>query len=100
VNLSGQNCHIVIFDEFNPVTWPEVQVLMALHGDENVMDIVPIAIGDLAAAARRSGSRHLRLPHRRAVLPRPLFPHGMMMTDDDKLPRLQSRRSLDQGRAR
>jgi hypothetical protein len=46
VNLAGQNCHTVHFDEFTPVTWPEVQVLMALHGEENVMDIMPIGIGD------------------------------------------------------
>jgi hypothetical protein len=47
INLAGQNCHTVIYGEFNPVTWPEVQVLMALHGDENVMDVMPIGIGEV-----------------------------------------------------
>ena len=51
INLAGQNYHIVDIDEFNPVTWPEMQVLMALHGDENVMDIMPV--GDRRGVADR-----------------------------------------------
>jgi hypothetical protein len=47
INLAGQNCHTVIYNEFNPVTWPEVQVLQAVHGDENVMDVMPCGIGEV-----------------------------------------------------
>jgi hypothetical protein len=87
VNLSGQNCHIVHFDRFNPVTWPEVQVLMQLHGDENVMDIVPIQIGEVAPAHEkerliaRYGYRVVE-----TVFPGRSFHMALMMTDDDKLP--------------
>lgn len=47
VNLSGQGFHIVQFYEPDPVSWPEVQVLMALHGEENVMDIKPVRVADV-----------------------------------------------------
>ena len=47
INLAGQNCHTVIYDQFNSVTWPEIQVLQALHGDENVMDIMPCGLGEV-----------------------------------------------------
>lgn len=46
VNLSGQNMHIVQFLATNPVSWPEVQVISALHGDENVTDIKPVRVSD------------------------------------------------------
>lgn len=46
INLSGQNCHTVVYDEFNAVSWPEVQILMALHDEENVMDVMPVRIGE------------------------------------------------------
>jgi len=47
INLAGQNCHTVIYGEHNPVTWPEIQVLMQLHGEENVMDIMPCGVGEV-----------------------------------------------------
>jgi hypothetical protein len=46
VNLSGQTHYIVVFDKSQPVSWPEVQVLMALHGEENIFDIKPALISD------------------------------------------------------
>jgi hypothetical protein len=54
VNLAGQNCHTVNFDEFMPVTWPEVQVLMQLHGEENVMEIAPVGIGETYPSAEKN----------------------------------------------
>jgi hypothetical protein len=44
VNLSGQGFHIVKFEQTDPISWPEAQVLMALHGEENVMDVKPCAV--------------------------------------------------------
>jgi hypothetical protein len=47
VNLSGQNVTIVHINEFDPVSWPEVQVLQLLHGEENVFDIKPVKITEV-----------------------------------------------------
>jgi hypothetical protein len=87
VNLSGQNCHIVNFNEFNPVTWPEVQVLMALHGEENVMDILPISIGEVYP--NREKERLIQIYGLRVVegcFPGRAFRMEMLMTGDEDLP--------------
>jgi len=47
IDLSGQGYHKYQFNQFDPVSWPEVQVLIALHGDENVMDIKACGIADV-----------------------------------------------------
>ena len=46
VNLSGQNFTIVVFDALTPISWPEAQVLMLLHGSDNVYEIKPCAISE------------------------------------------------------
>jgi hypothetical protein len=87
VNLSGQNCHTVIYNEFNPVTWPEVQVLMALHGDENVMDIVPVSIGE--AWPSREKERLMQIYGPRVVeacFPGRAFRMELLMTGEEDLP--------------
>jgi hypothetical protein len=87
INLSGQNCHIVKYDEFSPVTWPEVQVLMALHGEENVMDIIPVSIGEVYAGREKErlgqlyGAKVVE-----ACFPGRNFRMDMMMTGDEDLP--------------
>lgn len=90
INLSGQNCHIVHFNEFNTVTWPEVQVLMQLHGDENVMDIVPVKIGNVVPSHEKD--RLISLYGFRVVeacFPGRAFRMQLMMTDDDMLPHIE-----------
>ena len=47
VNLAGQGFTHVQFLETDPVSWPEAQVLIALHGDENVYDIKPVKTTDI-----------------------------------------------------
>jgi hypothetical protein len=47
VNLSGQNLTHVSFSPQDAVSWPEVQVLTALHGEENIYDIKPISIAEI-----------------------------------------------------
>ena len=90
INLSGQNCHIVVYDQFNTVTWPEVQVLMALHGDENVMDVMPVMLDKVSPAyekerlASRYGNRIVE-----QCFPGRAFRMQLMMTDDDQLPRVE-----------
>ena len=87
VNLAGQGCHIVIYDEHNPETWPEVQVLQQLHGTENVMDIMPIALTDIVPSREKDrlvaeyGYRVVE-----TVFPGRTFRMEGLMTDDDQLP--------------
>jgi uncharacterized protein YneR len=50
VNLSGQGFHIVQFEPSDAISWPEAQVLMALHGDENVMDVRPCFVSEISNA--------------------------------------------------
>lgn len=91
VNLAGQNCHTVIYNEFNPVTWPEVQVLMAVHGDENVMDIMPCGIGEVWPTEEKN-----RLASRygahivEACFPGRAFRMEYMMTGEENLPRYEN----------
>jgi hypothetical protein len=53
VNLSGQGFTIIWFDQHNPVSWPEAQVMMAVHGEENVYDLKPVAIGETTIAEEK-----------------------------------------------
>jgi hypothetical protein len=53
VNLSGQGHMIYWFDATNPVSWPEVQVIMAIHGEENVFEVKPVAIGETTVAEEK-----------------------------------------------
>ena len=44
INLSGQNLHIIQVGPHAPVSWPEIQVLSLLHGEDNLYDIKPCAV--------------------------------------------------------
>jgi hypothetical protein len=46
LNQAGQGFTVVNFHEFNPVSWPEVQVLMMIHGEENVFNIKPVRLSE------------------------------------------------------
>jgi hypothetical protein len=96
INVAGQNCHIVVYDEHNPLSWPEVQVLMQLHGDENVMDVVPVKLGD-AVPAREKERLIGQYGHRvvETVFPGRQFRMGLMMTDDEQLPRVEGDAPVD-----
>lgn len=86
INLAGQNCHIVNYDKFNPLSWPEVQVLQQLHGDENVMDIVPVSIGE--ATPGREKERLVAMYGSRVVetcFPGRNFRMQLLMTGDEDL---------------
>jgi hypothetical protein len=49
INLAGQGFTVVVLDASQPVSWPEAQVLLALHGgEENVFDIKPCGIADVS----------------------------------------------------
>jgi len=87
INLAGQNCHTVIFGEHNPVTWPEVQILYALHGEENVMDVMPVGIGEVWPTEEKN--RLAAIYGRKvteACFPGRAFRMEYMMTEDTNLP--------------
>ena len=87
VNLAGQNCHTVIYDAHNPVTWPEVQVIMALHGEENVMDVMPVKVGECYPAQEKD--RLIGIYGKRVVeacFPGRAFRMDLMMTGEEDLP--------------
>jgi hypothetical protein len=91
VNLAGQGCHIVVYDEHSPLPWPEVQVLMQLHGEENVMDIMPVKLGDVVPAREKErliGQYGYRVVE--SVFPGRQFRMGLMMTDDEQLPHIDA----------
>ena len=54
INLSGQGFMIVDVGAHEPISWPEAQVLMALHGDENVYELKPCAIARRSAVDEKS----------------------------------------------
>lgn len=97
INLAGQNCHIVVYDEHNLLSWPEVQVLMQLHGDENVMDVMPMKIGDVVPV--REKERLISIYGARDVeraFPGRQFTMGLMMTDDVQLPQVDGAAPVDE----
>ena len=57
VNLSGQNFTIVVYDALAPISWPEAQVLMLLHGSDNVFEIKPCAISEASIADEKERLR-------------------------------------------
>jgi hypothetical protein len=90
INLAGQNCHTVIYGEHNPVTWPEVQVLQAMHGDENVMDIMPVGVGEVWPTQEKNRLAGI-YGHRivEACFPGRAFRMDYMMTEEVNLPRYE-----------
>jgi len=90
VNLAGQNCHTVHYGTHNPVTWPEVQVLQAVHGDENVMDIMPCGLGEVWPTEEKNrliGIYGFKVVE--ACFPGRAFRMEYMMTDNVDLPRYE-----------
>jgi len=88
VNLSGQGYHIVKFEPSNPVSWPEVQVIMMIHGDENVTDVMPISISD--AHPVREKERLIGkygFPPVEACFPGRSFRMELMLGDNTELPK-------------
>jgi hypothetical protein len=53
VNLAGMGFYIVVFGPERPVSWPEAQVLFALHGDENVFEVKPCGVTDASPSEEK-----------------------------------------------
>ncbi len=41
IRVSGDLRTVVVRDTHNPVSWPEIEILRALHGDESLVDVKP-----------------------------------------------------------
>lgn len=39
VRLSGDMRNVVVRDTFNPVSWPEVEIIRSMHGEDSVHDV-------------------------------------------------------------
>lgn len=46
IDLNNERYTTVTRDATNPVSWPEILLLQAIHGDDAVYDIRPVAIAD------------------------------------------------------
>jgi hypothetical protein len=89
VNLAGQGYTVIWFDQTNMVSWPEIQVIMAVHGEENVFDIKPVAIGETSIGTEKE---RLQLKYKYAPVEH-CFPgrnprmETLMPAETDNLPR-------------
>ncbi len=45
IDINGEKLQIVYRGPTNPVPWPEIKVLMEVHGETSVYDIKPVALG-------------------------------------------------------
>jgi LmbE family N-acetylglucosaminyl deacetylase len=94
VNLSGQNYHIVVFEPTSPLSWPEAQLLMQLHGEENVMEIKPVFVAETSATEEKR--RLLGKYATQAKVVEHVFPGRtprmelLMPAEDDNQPRVDS----------
>jgi|LakMenEpi03Aug12_release.lakeMendotaPanAssembly.Ray.scaffolds.fasta_scaffold33132_8 hypothetical protein len=41
IRVSGDVRTVIVRDTHNPVSWPELEILRALHGDESISDVKP-----------------------------------------------------------
>lgn len=71
INLSGQGFTIHEILETEPMSWPELQIMMALHGDENIYDIRPISIADTDPVTEK---RRLAAKYRQTAIVEQVFP--------------------------
>lgn len=55
VRLAGDMRHEVVRDAFNPVSYPEVEILRYLHGDDAVLNVK--AIAEVEQSAREEKER-------------------------------------------
>lgn len=53
VRLAGESNMVVARTEFNPVSWPEVEVLRHIHGEDAIVDVKVIAKVDQPAKAEK-----------------------------------------------
>jgi hypothetical protein len=45
IDNNGEKTNVLLRDASNPVPWPEILVLQAIHGEQSIYDIKPVALG-------------------------------------------------------
>lgn len=53
VQIAGDRDQTVYRDEYSPVSWPEVELLRSIHGDQAVHEVKPFVRVDYPARAER-----------------------------------------------
>ena len=71
INEAGQGFYIYEILPTEPLSWPEVQIMMTLHGEENVFDIKPITIVDTDTISEK---RRLAAKYRHNQVVEQVFP--------------------------
>lgn len=95
INLAGDLRATVRKGEFNPITWPEVEVLRWLHGDTSVWDVKVI---DSDNRAMKDEFERLTLKYGSEVT-KMLFPGArpaMLMEAPKEIPRVRAQNSKSQ----
>lgn len=41
IKLAGEHHTVVARDTFNPVSWPEIEIIRGIHGNDSVIDVKP-----------------------------------------------------------
>lgn len=53
INLAGDIAQVVVRDEFNPVSWPEIEVIRSTHGENAVSKAKPFVRVKQSAKAEK-----------------------------------------------
>lgn len=60
IDINNEKFNVIQRGAENPVPWPEILVLQAVHGDQAIFDIRPIALGPRETPAREKERLTLR----------------------------------------
>lgn len=52
IDIADEKTNVLARGEENPVPWPEILVLQAIHGEQAIFDIRPVALGSRETPAR------------------------------------------------
>jgi hypothetical protein len=62
IRIAGDTRTVVQRDTFRPISWPEVEILRALHGDDAVVDVKPFVRVERSAKEEKERLRLLYGP--------------------------------------
>lgn len=62
IRLADENETVVVRDTFRPVSWPEVEIIRAVHGDTAVSDVKPFVKVTQTAKAEKERLRAIYGP--------------------------------------
>jgi hypothetical protein len=44
IQIGGDKNNAAVRTEFDPVSWPEIELLMMIHGDESITEVIPFVV--------------------------------------------------------